>query len=276
MQTQTITIQCEDAPGIIHRITGILYHSSLNIVSNSEFVDHDTNTFFMRTEFEGSFTPSALRMDLQKALPQGAILNFPPARKKVLVLVTKEPYCLADILVRTQFGEWPIDVVGVIGNHSELEALVSPYALPFHTVSHVGLDRQEHEQKLLECIEKFSFDYLVLAKYMRILSPRLVERFPNKIINIHHSFLPAFVGAKPYNQAYERGVKIIGATSHFVTNDLDEGPIICQDVVAINHTMTPADLVRAGRDVEKIVLSRALRLVVEDRVYIIGRKTVLL
>jgi len=230
----------------------------------------------MRTEFEGDFIRPGLFEELKAVLPPDAQLQFPPSRKKLLILVSREPFCLGDILIQAGFGGLPVDIQGVISNHPMLEEYVKKHNLPFVYMPHEGLSREEHEARLNEACAKFSFDYMVLAKYMRILSPQFVNDYSNRIVNIHHSFLPAFVGARPYMQAYDRGVKIIGATAHYVTHDLDEGPIICQDVVNIDHTMNPHELVRAGRDVEKTVLSRALRLVVEDRVFVLGRKTVIL
>ncbi|HZV33868.1 MAG TPA: formyltetrahydrofolate deformylase, partial [Verrucomicrobiae bacterium] len=195
--------------------------------------------------------------------------------KRIVVLVSKEHHCLGDILVRHAFGELNAEVLAVIGNHAVLEPLVARFNLPFHHLSHEMLSRTEHEAELLKIISRLNPDYLVLAKYMRVLSPEFVNRFPARIVNIHHSFLPAFAGAKPYQQAFERGVKVIGASAHFVTEKLDEGPLIVQQVIPVDHTHTARDLSQAGRDVEQMVLARALRLVFEDRVFLCGNRTII-
>ena len=192
-----------------------------------------------------------------------------------MVLATKETHCLGDLLIKFNSGELDANILAVISNHDELRELVEKFNLPFHYISSDQISRQEHEKMVLEVMEKYEFDYAVLAKYMRILSPNFVEKYEHKIINIHHSFLPAFIGANPYKQAYERGVKIIGATAHFVSNDLDEGPIITQDVVRVNHEMSWQDMRRAGRNVERNVLSTALDLVFEDKIFIYDNKTVI-
>ena len=178
---------------------------------------------------------------------------------------------MADTLVVSYAGE-----AAVIGNHDTLRSLVERFDIPFELVSHEGLTRNEHDQKMADAIDAYQPDYVVLAKYMRVLTPEFVARFPNKIINIHHSFLPAFIGARPYHQAYERGVKIIGATAHYVNDNLDEGPIIMQDVIHVDHTYTAEDMMRAGRDVEKNVLSRALYKVLAQRVFVYGNRTIIL
>lgn len=173
-------------------------------------------------------------------------------------------------------GSLDVEIAAVIGNYDILQGLTEKFDIPYHCVSHDGLSREEHETKMLEVIDQYEADYLVLAKYMRVLTPTFVEQYHHKIINIHHSFLPAFIGAKPYQQAYDRGVKIIGATAHFVTNDLDEGPIIKQDVIPVDHNFSAADMAQAGRDVEKNVLSKALNKVINDHVFVYGNKTVIL
>jgi formyltetrahydrofolate deformylase len=198
-----------------------------------------------------------------------------PAPKRVVALVSREHHCLGDLLVRNAFGELNARLHAVIGNHPVLAPLVEKFALPFHWVTHEGRSRAEHETELLGLIEGLQPDFLVLAKYMRVLSPEFVRRFPARIINIHHSFLPAFVGARPYHQAFTRGVKVIGATAHFVTDALDQGPIIVQQVMPVDHTHSPEDMAQAGRDVEQLALARALRLVFEDRVFLCGNRTVI-
>lgn len=191
-------------------------------------------------------------------------------------MVTKESHCLGDILIRYEAGELDANIIGVVSNYDLLKPLVEKFDIPYYCVSHEGLDREEHEAKVLECLSQFEdIDYIVLAKYMRILTPNFVNAYQDRIINIHHSFLPSFIGANPYKQAYERGVKIIGATAHFVNNDLDEGPIISQDVINVNHDHSWKDMQRSGRDVEKITLSRALKLALEDRIFVYKNKTVI-
>ena len=199
-----------------------------------------------------------------------------PIKKNIVLMVTKESHCLGDILIRYEAGELDANIIGIVSNYDTLAPLVEKFNIPYFCVSHVDLDRQEHETKVLECLSQFKdLDYIVLAKYMRILTPTFVQAYDAKIINIHHSFLPSFIGANPYKQAHERGVKIIGATAHFVTNDLDEGPIISQDVINVKHDHSWKDMQRSGRDVEKITLSRALKLVLEDRIFVHKNKTVI-
>ena len=199
-----------------------------------------------------------------------------PKKKNIILMATKESHALGDILMRYEADELDANILAVISNYDDLRDLVERFGITYHHVSHEGLDRAEHENKVLELLAQFEdIDYVVLAKYMRILTPRFVEEYNNKIINIHHSFLPAFIGANPYKQAYDRGVKIIGATAHFVNNNLDEGPIIAQDIRHIDHAFDWKDMQRLGKDVEKIVLSRALKLALEDRIFVYANKTVI-
>ena len=277
MSSQVLLVECGDRRGLVHAITGVLLRHGVNVVGNQEFVDRASARFFMRTEFEGEIAASAVvETEVRQALPGDATVRLSdPRPKRIVVLVSREPHCLGDLLIRHEFGELNARVLGVVGNHPLLEPLAAKFALPFHHVSHEGLSRADHEAALLRIIEGLQPDYLVLAKYMRVLSPEFVARFPARIINIHHSFLPAFAGAKPYQQAFDRGVKVIGASAHFVTEHLDEGPIIVQQVIPVDHTHTARDLAQAGRDVEQIALARALRLVFEDRVFLCGNRTVI-
>ncbi|MFC0179873.1 formyltetrahydrofolate deformylase [Thorsellia kenyensis] len=269
--------QCPDATGLISKITNICYKHQLNILQNNEFVDHRSGHFFMRTELEGIFNDEMLLADLNYALPEGSFYELKSIEKqKIVILVTKEAHCLGDLLMKQAYGDMDVEITAVIGNHELLKPLVERFDIPFHLVSHEGLSREEHDKLMSEKIKEFSPDYVVLAKYMRILTPQFVSQFDKKIINIHHSFLPAFIGAKPYHQAYERGVKIIGATAHFVNNDLDEGPIIMQDVIHVDHTYTAEAMMKAGRDVEKNVLSRSLEKVLAQRVFVQGNHTIIL
>jgi formyltetrahydrofolate deformylase len=274
-QRARVLIDCEDKKGLVYHISKVFYELDLNIVSNREFVDKDTKHFFMRSVVTGDFDINELKERLNSAA--GGIANIkviPPKKKNIIIMATKEPHALGDILIRYTDGELDANIVAVIANRDNLKSLVERFNIPFIHISADGMSRENHEDLVLKELSKYSFEYIVLAKYMRILTPKFVSAYENKIINIHHSFLPAFIGANPYKQAYERGVKIIGATAHFVTNDLDEGPIIAQDVIPINHRFDWRDMQRAGKDVEKIVLSRALKLVLEDRVFINNNKTV--
>lgn len=270
-----VLIDCTDAKGLVYQVSKIFFERGLNIDSNQEFVDKDRGKFFMRSVVSGDFETSELESALKEILPKQAGLRvIAPKKKQIILLVTKESHALGDILIRHSAGELDADIQAVIGNHKTLEQLVTRFNIPFYHISVEDLDRQEHEAKIMKVIDQYSFDYLVLAKYMRILTSGFVDNYAQKIINIHHSFLPAFVGANPYKQAFERGVKIIGATAHFVTSDLDEGPIIAQNIIPVDHRFNWKDMQRAGRDVEKLVLSRALALVLNDRVLIHGNKTI--
>jgi formyltetrahydrofolate deformylase len=268
-----VVIQCKDQVGLVAAISGILAGERLNIVSMLEHVDKMENRFFMRLELEQETPAAALEGKMQQALPPDAVITANPLpEKKVVVLVSKEYHCLADILVRHHFGALGVSVQAVIGNHNVLQDICRRFDMPFYLVEHGGSNR--FERRIMEIARSYSPDYIVLAKFMRILSPEAVAEFPMRIINIHHSFLPAFAGASPYRQAFERGVKLIGATAHFVTNELDEGPIIAQQIIPVNHSYTPADMVKAGKEIETSVLAKALRLVSEDRVFVYRNKTV--
>ena len=276
MEPHILLISCSDRSGLVHRITGIIFRHQLNIISNSEFVERKCNYFFMRTEFSGKFDAAALMNELKATLPTDAVMQLSPRIKKdIVVLVTKEHHCLSDLLIRQEFNELNANIVSVISNHENLHELTTKFKTPFYCISHEGKTREQHEQQMLKCIHEFRPAYLVLAKYMRVLSPHFVSQFPNQIINIHHSFLPAFAGASPYTQAYDRGVKIIGATAHFVNHGLDDGPIIAQGVIPVTHAHSPTEMAQAGHDVEKIVLARSLKLVLENRVFVHNSKTVI-
>ncbi|EDM66466.1 MAG: formyltetrahydrofolate deformylase [Moritella sp.] len=275
MEKKILLADCPDQKGLISKITNICYKHQLNIINNTEFVDNTHNRFFMRTELEGIFNDETLLADLDSALPTGSHRKLVSAgRKRIVILVTKEAHCLGDILMKNYYGGLDVEIAAIVGNYDSLAELAGKFDVPYHTVSHVGISREEHEEKIIETVEKYQPDYVILAKYMRILTPNFVAVFENKIINIHHSFLPAFIGAQPYKQAFERGVKIIGATAHYVTNNLDEGPIILQDVIHVDHKYNAEDMARSGKDVEKSVLSKALRLVLEERVFIYENRTV--
>lgn len=272
---QVLLVDCPDRPGLIHAITGVLLAHGANIVSNDEFVDRDVERFFMRTEFVGALDAAPLLAEVSAAVPQPANVRVGRSGShRIAVLVTSEHHCLAELLVRHAYGELGAAIDAVVGNHQTLRPLAERFGVPFHHVPHQGLTRAAHEAALLDVLAQYPVDFVVLAKYMRILSPAVLSRYPSRIINIHHSFLPAFVGASPYRQAFQRGVKIIGATAHFVTEALDEGPIIAQSVLPVDHSWRPDEMAQAGRDVEKIVLARALELVFDERVFISANRTI--
>ncbi|MBD1392467.1 formyltetrahydrofolate deformylase [Mucilaginibacter glaciei] len=271
-----IFIQCTDQVGLVAAISRSLARGGFNIISLQEHVDNTENLFFIRLEVDKNTDTESLATDLEKILPTGALIKINPRPlKKIVVLVTKEYHCLADILVRNYFKTLGAEVQCVIGNHTTLQNICERFDIPFHLIETTG-DAAASEQSVVEIIDGYDFDYLVLAKFMRILSPNFVGRYPMRIINIHHSFLPAFAGASPYRQAYERGVKLIGATAHYVTNELDEGPIIAQQITPAGHSLTVKDMVKAGKEVETAVLAKALKLVFEDRVFVYKNKTVVL
>ena len=277
MSQYRVLIDANDEKGLVHKVSTVFYKNDLNILSNSEFVDKDNNKFFMRSVVDGDIELTKLYQLLSDVMPISANIEvIAPEKKNIIIMATKEMHALGDILIRHEAGELEANILAVISNYSDLESLVGKFNIPFIAISHVGLDREAHEDKILECLAGFEdIDYIVLAKYMRILTSKFIEVYENRVINIHHSFLPAFIGANPYKQAYDRGVKIIGATSHFVNNNLDEGPIIAQEVIHVNHAYSWRDMQRSGKDVEKVVLSRALKLAIEDRIFVYANKTVI-
>ena len=274
-----LLVECPDQRGLVHAISGVLLRHGCNVVGNQEFVDAASGRFYMRTEFDGpevSATGQQLVAETQASLPIGAQVRLAqPGPKRIVVLASREHHCLGDLLIRHQFGGINARIEAVISNHAVLGDLVRKFEVPFHHVPAEGLERAAHEAAVRCILDEIQPEFLVLAKYMRVLSPDFVGQYPSRIINIHHSFLPAFVGAKPYHQAFQRGVKVIGATAHLVTDDLDAGPILVQQVIPVDHTHAAADLVRAGRDVEQFALAQALRLVFEDRVFLAGNRTVI-
>lgn len=271
-----ILIQCKDQVGLVAAISGILVEENLNIVSMNEHVDKAENRFYMRLEVEMVADVAVLEQKILSILPENAIISINPnPQKKIVVLVTKEYHCLADILIRNFFGTLGATVQAVIGSYDKLQDICERFDVPFRAVLYdASVPKEASEQKIIDLIKQFEPDYVVLAKFMRILSPDFVSQFPQQLINIHHSFLPAFIGANPYRQAFERGVKLIGATAHFVTNQLDEGPIITQQIIPVNHSLTAADMMKAGQEIETSVLAKALRVVFDDRVFVHQNKTV--
>lgn len=277
MKLPVLRVACPDQPGLVQTITKALVDAKANIVRNDEFVDVISQSFFMRTAFEHVAADSwpAIEETLRQKLPASSFISVTaPQPKRIVVCATKEFHCLGDLLLRHHFGELNAEIVAVISNHDTLRDLVERFDIPFHHLPHDLNNRDAHETALLDQLAQYQPDYIVLAKYMLILSPTVVRQWSGRLINIHHSFLPAFIGAKPYARAFERGVKMIGATAHFVTDDLDEGPIIEQQVVRVDHDDDVKAMVQAGREVETQTLAKALKLVFDDRVFINGNKTV--
>jgi formyltetrahydrofolate deformylase len=274
----TLTISCPDRSGIIAAVTGFIAEHGGFIIEASYHTEQDAQLFFMRQEiradslpfdaagFRERFSPLAQEFGMAWQLSDSAI------KKRLVVLVSKQDHCLSDLLHRWRSGELQVDIPCVISNHEDLRSFVEWHGIPF---IYVGMaDKEAAFKRIAALFDEHRGDAMVLARYMQILPPWLCQRYPGRVINIHHSFLPSFVGAKPYHQAYQRGVKLIGATCHYVTDELDAGPIIEQDTVRIDHGDTPDDLVRYGRDIEKTVLARGLRYHVEDRVLVCGNKTI--
>jgi formyltetrahydrofolate deformylase len=271
------TLKCADQPGIVHAMTSAVLACGGNIIENQQFTDEPTNTFVMRTRFESSQGIEAARKSLNEGLGRfSPTLHIRPTQSKprALVLVTKESHCLRDLLYLLELGELPIEIPVVVSNHEDLRAHVESHGFTFIHLPVTAATKASQEQELLALIQKHSIDFVVLARYMQVLSNDFCAALPGRIINIHHSFLPGFKGAKPYHQAHARGVKIIGATAHFVTAHLDEGPIIEQDVAHVSHTSTPDDLIALGRDIERRVLAKAVKLYAQDRIFIVGERTV--
>ncbi len=271
----TILINTPDMGGLVHKTSSVIAKMGFNIEKNDEFVDRENKHFFMRTEISAtqSTTKDDIYKHLKNILPKESIIEvFEEHRKSIVILCTKEAHCLGDILIKHDSGELDIDIKAVISNHTNLESLVRKFEIPFFHISHT-LPNQE--SIIIEKCKEFNPSFIILAKYMRILSPMFVETFFEKIINIHHSFLPAFIGANPYKQAYDRGVKIIGATAHFVNNELDCGPIICQDIMQVNHTYSWKDMQKAGRNIERVVLAKAIDLAIENKIFIYKNKTII-
>jgi formyltetrahydrofolate deformylase len=270
-----VTLQCKDQPGIVHAMTTAVLAARGNIIENQQFTDPTTQDFVMRTRFESEIDLAKVREILESGLGQfkpKLSLRSVARQKKAIILVTKESHCLRDLLYLQELGELPIEIPAVVSNHSDLKTLVESHGIKF--IDQSKLAKAEAEAEISKLITELEIDLVVLARYMQILTKEFCEKMFGRIINIHHSFLPGFKGAKPYHQAHARGVKIIGATAHFVTPDLDEGPIIDQDVAHVTHASTPEDLIATGRDIERRVLSRAVRDFAEDRIFIVGDKTV--
>ena len=264
-QSATLLIYCEDRSGIIAAVTDFIQAHEGNIIYLDQYVDSEEKIFFMRIEWDlQNFVISPDKIDtlfkegLAKKYKMNYRLSFSNEKLRMAVFVSKLPHCLYDITSRCQSGEWAIDIPVIISNHEDLKSVAKSFGIDYHYFPITPETKSEQEAKQIELLKKYNIDFIVLARYMQILSENFTKNYPSRIINIHHSFLPAFPGAKPYHSAHKRGVKIIGATSHYVTADLDEGPIIEQDVVRVTHVDSIKDLIRKGRDLEKIVLSRAI------------------
>ncbi|MBE0492229.1 MAG: formyltetrahydrofolate deformylase [Sulfurospirillum sp.] len=276
MENYILKIDCSDAKGLVYKISDVLYKNDLNIEKNDEFVDGENKKFFYRAVLSGTLEITHIKNVLLSVLPKDSYISLAKKTKKnIIIMATKESHCLGELLLKHDSGELNANILAVVANHENLRLLVEKFAIPFHCIDVFGCERQEHEKRILQVLESYKIDFIILAKYMRILSSEFVCHYEQKILNIHHSFLPAFIGANPYKQAFIRGVKIIGATAHFVNDNLDEGPIVAQDVVSVNHEYSWKDMQRAGRTVEKNVLSNAVDLVLEDRVFVYGNKTVI-
>ncbi len=275
-----LKFSCKDRPGIVAAVANLFSLQGFNIRESSQFEDVHTQQFFMRTLLESvegpkqldaikaAFAAVANRYQMKWSLYDGRY------RPRLLIAVSQWGHCLNALLNDWKQGSLPVEIVGVVSNHQNMESLVNWYGLPYHYLPITQATKTQQEQQILELMETSSADFLVLARYMQILSSAMCERLAERAINIHHSFLPGFKGAKPYHQAYERGVKLIGATAHYVTTELDEGPIIEQAVERVTHSQTPEQLVEIGRDIEALVLSRAVRWHAEHRILLNGKKTV--
>ena len=271
------SLQCEDQPGIVHAMTSAVLSCGGNIIENQQFTDPSTNAFVMRTRFETSQGLEGAEKSLNEGLAKfNPSLHIRPTAQKprVLVMVTKESHCLRDLLYLEDLGELNIEIPLVISNQEDLRTLVESHGIKFLYLPVTAETKLSQEAEILKRISDLKIDFVVLARYMQIMSKEFCNKLPGKIINIHHSFLPGFKGAKPYHQAHERGVKIIGASAHFVTSDLDEGPIIEQDVAHVTHVATPEELIAIGRDIERRVLAKAVKFYAEDKVFIVGKRTV--
>ena len=282
MKTAKLLLHCPDKPGILAEVTDFITVNKGNIIYLDQYVDHVENIFFMRIEWElkDFLVPQEKIEDYFATLyaqkyEMNFRLYFSDTKPRMAIFVSKMSHCLFDLLARYTAGEWNVEIPLIISNHPDLQHVAERFGIPFHLFPITKETKEEQEKKEMELLAKHKITFIVLARYMQVISEQMMNAYPNRIINIHHSFLPAFVGAKPYHAAFERGVKIIGATSHYVTTELDAGPIIEQDVVRITHKDTVQDLVNKGKDLEKIVLSRAVQKHIERKVLAYRNKTVI-
>lgn len=277
-----VNINCPDKKGIIATVTNFIHLNAGNILYIDQYVDRENKLFFMRLECEfinGDFSEQQFRTTFNEAVVQQFDLNYELYNQedlpKMALFVSKYDHCLYDILARYEADELKVEIPFILSNHEDLKGIAKRFDLPFYHVPVTKETKTEAEQQQLEILKKHEVECIVLARYMQIISPQLIEHYPNKIINIHHSFLPAFPGAKPYHSAYNRGVKIIGATSHYVTEELDAGPIIAQDITQVSHLHSVGDFIAKGRDLERIVLSKAIQLHTNRKVMVYQNKTVI-
>lgn len=279
MTRHVLTLTCQDRPGIVHAVTGGLLESSANIIESAQFDDLESGLFFMRVAFDSPQADAdVVRASVARRMESGdARVQVVPAarRERVLILVSQLDHCLLELLYRWRIGDLPVEVVGIVSNHETCRPIADQYGVQFHHVPVTAQTKAAAESRMLELVKSTRADLVVLARYMQILTDQTCAELVGSAINIHHSFLPGFKGASPYRQAHERGVKLIGATAHYVTADLDEGPIIEQDVVRVRHSDSPAELTAIGRDVERRVLVRAVRAHAEHRVFLNGTRTVI-
>jgi len=279
MQQYILTLSCKDVMGIVARVATFLAQSQCFILESAQFGDPSTGRFFLRTHFEARNGSSleALKLAFEPIAQQFGMdwqLTDPQRKPRLLLMVSKQSHCLNHLLHRYQSGALPVEIPAVVSNHTDLQELVSWYRIPFHYLPITPQTKTTQEARLMELIAWLQIDLVVLARYMQVLSSDLCRYLQGRAINIHHSFLPSFKGAKPYHQAFDRGVKLIGATAHYITEELDEGPIIEQEVVRVDHTHTPEQLTSLGWDVESLVLARAVKYQLEQRVLLNGNKTI--
>lgn len=279
--TAILLFSCRDQMGLVSRLSNFIFEQGGNILDLDQHVDANEGLFSARIAWDmDNFTipPSELKAaftPLAKEVNATWNIHFSEEKTRLAIFVSKSDHCLQEILWRHRLGEFSVEIPLIISNHPDLKPLAELYGIPYYVLPITRDNKAEQEQKQLELLAEYKIDTVILARYMQILTPQMVNAYPNQIINIHHSFLPAFIGRSPYTQAYVRGVKIIGATSHYVTEDLDEGPIIEQDIIRISHRDSLQDLVRKGRDLERLVLARAIAYHTENRVLVNGRKTII-
>lgn len=282
MKTAKLLLHCPDKPGILAEVTDFITVNKGNIIYLDQHVDHVENIFFMRIEWElqDFLIPQEKIEDYFATLyaqkyAMSFRLYFSDTKPRMAIFVSKMSHCLFDMLARYTAGEWNVDIPLIVSNHPDLQHVAERFGIPFYLFPITKENKAEQERLEIDLLAKYNITFIVLARYMQVISEQMIDAYPNRIINIHHSFLPAFVGAKPYHAAFERGVKIIGATSHYVTTELDAGPIIEQDIVRITHKDTVQDLINKGKDLEKIVLSRAVQKHIERKVLVYKNKTVI-
>ena len=283
MTSAVLLLSCPDQRGLVHAVAQFVLEHGGNVINAEQHIDHEAGVFFQRVEFDletgrggdlardqvaPAFAPVAEKFGMNVSV------RFSDDRPRLAILASREPHCLADLLARHRAGELPGDVVAVVSNHPDHEDLARFHGIPYHFLPVTPEAKAAQERQIVEILQGLDVELVVMARYMQILTPTILDAFPSRIINIHHSFLPAFIGARPYHQAQARGVKLIGATAHYATADLDEGPIIAQDVTPVSHRDTVADLIRKGRDLETVVLARAVRAHLEHKTLAFGNKTV--